>query len=410
MTRFALAIATLAVLTSCTPADTAQDAESDRSPIALGTPVAVQSPAGPGSGEPFLTAASDGSILMSWLERADTSHLFRFSRLTGDVWSEPRTIAESSIFFVNWADFPSLIELSDGRLAAHWLRRSGPGTYSYDVWIAFSGNGGETWSEPVRPHDDGTLTEHGFVSLFEVDGMPAAVWLDGRQYADRDGEPATEEMTVRFATFDASGMPGNGARIDGRACDCCQTDAAVTANGPVVVYRDRTEDEIRDIVVSRYSAGAWSEPSKVHDDQWHINACPVNGPAIAADGNDVAVAWFTAAQDTARVNVAFSNDAGATFHAPVRIDQGLPSGRVDLLMLDRETVLVSWLERIDEAAHVMARTVSADGSLGAIMTVGGSSPERGSGFPRMVRTPGRVVFAWTVPGRPAQVVVAAAAY
>jgi hypothetical protein len=50
----------------------------------------------------------------------------------------------------------------------------------------------------------------------------------------------------------------------------------------------------------------------VHSDNWKIDACPVNGPAIAATGRRVAVAWFTAANDTARVKLAFSSAARAS--------------------------------------------------------------------------------------------------
>jgi hypothetical protein len=386
-------ISILALLAACGGSDGAGD-----EPAVLPTVSALASPAGPESGEPFVSAASDGSVLMSWIEPGDTSHMIRFARLSGDAWSEPRTIAESSTFFVNWADFPSIIELSDGRLAAHWLKRSGPGTYSYDVWIAFSDDAGDTWSAPVRPHDDGTLTEHGFVSLFETDGAPAAVWLDGRNYADRDGMPASEEMSVRFATFDAAGVPTNGASIDARACDCCQTAVAVSSSGPVLVYRDRSPDEIRDIAVTRLVDGRWTEPALVHDDGWHISACPVNGPAIDAAGDRLAVAWFTGAQDTARVRVAFSDDAGASFGSSTRVDLGMPSGRVDVLLLDDTRALVSWLERTGSTAQVLARIVSTDGSVSEPLSIGGSSAERASGFPRMVLVGDRIVVAWTVPG------------
>jgi hypothetical protein len=210
--------------------------------------------------------------------------------------------------------------------------------------------------------------------------------------------PAAEEMTVRFAMFDAAGMPTNGARIDARACDCCQTDVAVASSGPVLVYRDRSPDEIRDIAVTRMVDGVWTDPRSVHDDGWQINACPVNGPAIDAAGGHVAVAWFTGAQDTARVRVAFSSDSGASFGAPVRVDLGMPSGRVDILLLEDSRALVSWIERTGGTAEVMARVVGADGSIGEPISIGGSSAERASGFPRMTLNGDRIVFAWTVPG------------
>jgi hypothetical protein len=394
------------MLTASAGCSTGESPSVERA-LSLAAPVALASPAAVNSGEPFVHAASDGTVLISWLEAVDSAHALRFARLTGTQWSEPRTIVSSSTFFVNWADFPSIVELADGRLAAHWLGRSGPGTYAYDVWIAFSDDDGVTWSEPVRPHDDGTQTEHGFVSLFETAGAPAAVWLDGRNYADHDGTPATNEMTLRFTSFDADGNPVNGSRIDARVCDCCQTAVAIAASGPVLVYRDRSADEIRDISISRLVGGAWTDPVTVHDDQWQINACPVNGPGIDADGNSVAVAWFTAAQDTARVRVAFSEDSGATFDDAVRIDLGNPVGRVDVIMLDGSRALVTWLERTGGSAEVLARTVSTDGTLGDPISIGGSSAERASGFPRMARAGSRIVFAWTVPGTESAIRVSA---
>jgi hypothetical protein len=376
----------------------------------LPAPVMIESPAGPGSGEPFLSAASDG-VWLSWLEAVDSAFALRVSRLEGESWSPPRTVGHSSSFFVNWADFPSVIELPDGRIAAHWLARSGPGRYAYDVVIAMSADGGATWGSPVSPHADGTQTEHGFATLFPApDGGMGAVWLDGRATVapthENDGHTAGGAMTLRHATFSQAGMAGPDVLVDDRVCDCCQTDIAVTSDGPVLVYRDRSEDEVRDISVSRLIGGEWTAPSPVHEDGWVIPGCPVNGPSAAARGRDLAVAWFTAAQDTARVRVAFSSDAGETFAAPVRIDDGDPVGRADVLMLETGQALVTWLERTDGGAEVRVRLVAPDGETGPSRTVASSSAERASGFPRMARAGDRIVFAWTEPGKAALVRVA----
>jgi hypothetical protein len=213
-------------------------------------------------------------------------------------------------------------------------------------------------------------------------------------------------MTLRHATFSQAGMAGPDVLVDDRVCDCCQTDIAVTSDGPVLVYRDRSEDEVRDISVSRLIGGEWTAPSPVHEDGWVIPGCPVNGPSAAARGRDLAVAWFTAAQDTARVRVAFSSDAGETFAAPVRIDDGDPVGRADVLMLESGQALVTWLERTDGGAEVRVRLVAPDGETGPSRTVASSSAERASGFPRMARAGDRIVFAWTEPGKAALVRVA----
>ena len=89
-----------------------------------------------------------------------------------------------------------------------------------------------------------------------------------------------------------------------------QTAAAVTAEGPIVAYRDRSEGEIRDIYISRLAGGTWSEPAPVHRDNWKIAACPVNGPALSANGRQVAIAWFTAQGEEGHVFAAFSSDPG----------------------------------------------------------------------------------------------------
>jgi hypothetical protein len=192
--------------------------------------------------------------------------------------------------------------------------------------------------------------------------------------------------------------------LDGRACDCCQTSAAVTSDGPIVVYRDRSPDEIRDIYIVRRVGGKWTEPAAIHDDGWKINACPVNGPAVDARGAGLAVAWFTAAHNSPQVKVAFSSDAGASFGAPVRLDGGAPAGRVDLALLPDGSALVSWIERVGgDTAAVQARRVMPNGKASAPITIAASSAARASGFPRMAVSRDYVLFAWTQPGRPSAV-------
>jgi hypothetical protein len=366
----------------------------------------LPSPAAPGSGEPNLSVGPDGRVYLSWIEPGpDSTHALRFSTLEGDAWSAPRTIAQGGDWFVNWADFPSLTPMANGRMAAHWLQKSGGGKYAYDVRVAVSGDGGATWSQGVVPHRDGTASEHGFVSMWPAGDSLALVWLDGRKYgASEDEHDAKNEMTLQYTTVAHDGRPAPERELDGRVCDCCQTGAAVTASGPIVVYRDRSPDEIRDIYYTRRVNGAWTPGRPVHADGWKIDACPVNGPQAAADGNRVAVAWYTAARDSQKVLVAFSNDAGATFGPPVRVDGGNPEGRVDVLMLDGGGALVSWMERgAEKGAEVRVRRVEANGRVGTPRVVASSTATRSSGFPRMVRAGNDLVMAWTAAGEPSTV-------
>lgn len=398
--------------------------DPDLTPIDLG--------AGEGAAEPNLTVDGAGRPIVSWLEpTGPDSHALRFARREpGGAWSEPRTIASGAHWFVNWADFPSVAALGGDTLAAHWLVRSGPGTYAYDVAVAFSADGGASWAEPFTPHTDGTHTEHGFVALFSAPaGGLGAVWLDGRETAagghgggggsgggGSGGEPAPvgEEsaghgdpagaMTLRYARFEAGApRPLDAALLDDRTCDCCQNDAARAGDAVVVAYRDRSPDEIRDIAVRRGTLDGWDEPRSVHEDGWRIAACPVNGPAVAASGDRVAVAWFTAARDTPKVHVAFSEDGGRSFGPPARIDGGSPEGRVDLQMLASGEAVVTWLERTADGAEVRARRVDAGGRAGDPVAVAATGAERASGFPRFVVAGDELVFAWTRAGPPSSV-------
>lgn len=367
-------------------------AEVGGSPAAAET---IPNPAGEGSGEPFLAQGADGSLLMSWLEPAEEgSHALRFSRFRAGEWSEPVTIVQRDDFFVNWADFPSIVETSSS-LVAHWLQKSGEGPYSYDVMISRSADGGSTWSPGVVLHTDGVEAEHGFVSLVpEGNDTVGALWLDGRNMTESDHGHGAGAMTLRFARIHPDGTVSDRQELDDRVCECCQTSMAKTDAGYVAVYRNRSEDEVRDIGVVRQVNGEWSEPSIIHDDGWEIAACPVNGPQIDASGDALAVAWFTGAGDEGRVRAAFSTGGDAAFDAPIRVDEGDAIGRVDTLMTDHDSALVVWL---GQDGGVLARTVSADGSRSPVQTIGRTSSSRAAGFPRIAMVNGVVYVAWTEP-------------
>ena len=369
----------------------------------------IASPARPASGEPNLFTAKDGRIFLSWIERVEgNGHALRLSIREKDGWSDPKTIAEGKDWFVNWADFPSIAVLNDGSLAAHWLAKSGKGKYAYDVNISFSKDGGDTWSEPIVPHRDGTPTEHGFVSLLPWEGNRLfAAWLDGRKFSTSDGHGGENamknEMTIRSAAIDQDGNLHDETELDSRICDCCQTSAVLTSDGAIVAYRDRSEKEIRDISIVRFENGKWTGPQTVHNDGWEIAGCPVNGPSLAAQGNKVAIAWFTLANGVARVNLSFSEDGGKTFGKPMQVDDGSPIGRVDVLMLDDGAALVSWMERGKESGDIRIRRITSNGETDESMTVATSSSKRSSGFPHMARNSEEIIFAWTQAGEPPQV-------
>jgi hypothetical protein len=262
----------------------------------------------------------------------------------------------------------------------------------------------------VTPHHDGTKTEHGFASLYQMPGAGLGlVWLDGRQMKAGDHEGmAAGPMSMRAAVFNREGTQAAEMLVDDRVCECCPTAAAVTSSGPIVAFRDRTTDEIRDIYVSRLVNGKWTEPVAVHDDNWKIAACPVNGPALSANGRDVAIAWFTGVGDQGHVYAAFSSDAGETFGAPIRIDDVGAVGRVDVELLADGSAAVTWIEFADQRSQFRIRRIERSGAKSSSSTVAGIAASRASGYPRLARRRNELLFAWTEPGDRPQVRTAVA--
>ena len=360
-----------------------------------------------GARYPSLASGPAAEVVAGWIEPEGDGHALRFSAWRQGRWQPARTVASGSNWFINWADFPSVVPLGGDRLAAHWLEQTAGGIYSYDVRVSLSEDGGRSWSPPFSPHDDGTPTEHGFVSLFGWDGSAWAAWLDGRRTGGGHSGgtahgPADGAMTLRSGPLTATG--GRDIEIDARVCDCCQTDVAITSEGPVLVYRDRDAGEVRDIALRRWSANGWSEPVLVHADGWQIDACPVNGPAVDASGSTVVVAWFTA-PDLPRVRLAFSEDGGRSFSRPLEVAAGRVAGRVDVVLADRRAI-VSWLEDGESGGRIRAQPFDRDGPAGEAVDIAGSSVARSSGFPQMVSTGDGILFAWTEVSEPPKVVTA----
>lgn len=358
------------------------------------------SPAKSNSGEPFLFTDKDSTVYLSWIEKSEDKSTFKFSSLKKGEWSEPAIIASGNTWFVNWADYP-MIAANGNQMIAHFLDRSGEGTYSYDVRLTSSSDNGKAWLDPFVLHDDKKQAEHGFVTLLPYGDNFFVSWLDGRNTVVEGMEGMDHKegshgghhgaMSLRAAIIDSKGNKINEWELDNKTCDCCQTSAAITANGPVVVYRDRSDDEIRDMSIVRLIDGQWTEPTPIHEDHWKIAGCPVNGPRVVADGNNLAAAWYSVASDTSKVNVIFSTDGGATFEKPIRVDEGSAIGRVDIVMLDNKSAMVSWME----GTMIKAARVYSDGRKEPSVTIASSSESRSSGFPQMTKSGNQLIFAWT---------------
>jgi len=373
-------------------------------PVAAPTPTVtdLQSPAVAGSEEPNVTTSPDGRVYLNWLEPASPKgYALRFSIRGPQGWSAPKTIASGTNWFVSPADFPSLAVMSDGTLAANWLvATGGPGSEAYDINLAFSKDAGATWRKPIVPHRDGKKRQHGFLSWTPTaDGKLVAIWLDGRNM------PSEEEgnMALMYTTIAANGSLGPEMQIDNRACECCKTSMARTPDGLIAVYRDRSEKEIRDISIARYTNSRWSPPEALSKDGWEIDGCPINGPAVSSNGKNVAIAWFTAPGDKPQVNLMMSVDSGKTFGKKIRVDGGNPAGRTEVLSLASGDAVVSWIERTAQGPRLHLRRFDSNGVGAAPIDVSKAGGVRSGGFPKMVLSGNDIVVAWTDTSEPSHV-------
>lgn len=363
---------------------------------------ATSSPADTGARYPYLQKDAQGKIYMSWiLGIEEEMHALQYSTYDNERWTRPQSVKVGADFFINWADFPSVVGFDGDVTAAHWLKKVEGGPYAYNVQVAFPEEEGLRWREAITPHLDGTATEHGFVTIKPIsDDRVLVIWLDGRDTegrADDEYEDMSKSMTLRSAEITRDGEITRSREIDDAVCDCCQTDLVQTDNGFLAVYRNRTDEEIRDIYISRYDLenGEWSKPMAVYDDGWQIGACPVNGPKVVADGDRVAVAWFTMEDNESRTMLIRSSDRGQTFTDPIEIAGDRSMGRVDLEMIGDGTIYVSWMRHRGEVGDVMLTEVTPNGEPKDSVLVGVTSPSRSSGFPQMITTDDGLLFAWT---------------
>ena len=347
-------------------------------------------PAARGSFAPRLVAG-DEELLMTWWEpvvAVDDSggHRLRFARYSG-AWSAPRTVVEGTGFFANWADFPNVIREPSGDLLVHWLAKTGEETYAYSIFLARSSDDGLTWEPLGKLNDDDTDTEHGFVSFVPEGDAVRAYWLDGRLMAE--GGP----MTVRTALVGETIGPSE--LIDDRVCECCPTTAVETASGPMVAYRDRSEEEVREIALVRRAGAGWGSPEIVTSDGWQIPGCPVNGPTLARRDGRTAMAWFTGADDRPRVSLRFLEE-------PVEevfdVDVADPLGRVDVVLLPDGDAVVSWLGLEGEQAELRLRRVSATKGGGEPVAIARISGSRSSGIPQLELVGNSLFLAWVEVG------------
>lgn len=360
-------------------------------------------PAPPGSMAPDLVVGPRGRVALSWLNvESGRRTLLQYAELgVQDRWEGPLTIAVGNSFMANAVDTPHIAIADDHALWVQYLQRQPEG--GYGVRLTTSRSGGMNWSDPIAVNDDSVAAEHGFAALWPAGSDRIGIaWLDGRDAGGEgeghdDGHAHAGATALRAATFGPDLQRAGETVVDARSCDCCSTAVARTPDGVVLAYRDRDENEIRDIATVVFDGKRWSAPRLVHADGWHMEGCPVNGPSIAADGDDVVLGWFTGANDEPRVQLARSEDGGAHFGAPLVLERGKQvDGRV-AVALDGDNAWALWLREEFGGASLWLARLAPDLSRERERIKVATLKAHGiaAGYPKLALRDGTAYIVWT---------------
>jgi len=343
--------------------------------------------------------SNEGELTLSWISsKRDKEAGLNYTQLKNSEWKPFKKIVSGTDWFVNWADYPANATSNDLILTSY-LKKSDSATYSYDILLNLQKITGESVRENFLLNTDGVNAEHGFVSMISnKKGGFFIAWLDGRNTVGNEmhGEQHHVSMTIRTAEISKEGVIFNEQELDSRVCDCCQTSIVMTQKGPAVIYRNRSDTEIRDIYITRQINGIWDKPKAIHNDGWKIAGCPVNGPKIVSKENNVAVAWFTAANNSPLVNLSFSKDGGQVFEVPVEISSGMTLGRVDVAFINSKEVLISYMENEDDNTFIKCRKVAIDGTISEPLIIANVNASRSTGVPQLEIFNKKAYVVWTI--------------
>ena len=350
----------------------------------------IASPAPPRAFSPRVIAIRDGSVLLTWLEPiTDKLAALRSSFWRAGAWSAPVTIAVDRPFARHPSESPSVVALSEKNLIAYWPQKppseKSP-SHEVDIYFSISTDAGLHWTAPTLLNSPGTGQENSYPSAAPVDTTCAVlIWLDGRNWAQE------KRVALMSRMVQADGSASETTVIDPDTCTCCPTSLVRAGSGLLAAYRGHTPENIRDISLLRNVNGRWSQPKVVHADHWHFAGCPVNGPHLDATQKRAVITWFTAAQNQPTVDLAFSDDGGANFSSPIRVDEGNPVGRAQAVLIPGHSAVAFWLERFSGTTRLLARIVHDDGKMETPIEVAHGSD---LGYPQAARGLDNILVTW----------------
>jgi len=348
----------------------------------------VQTPAGKNSLAPNLCSIGN-HFALSWIERKRNGvSQFQFSSWNGFKFDKKSLVASSKKMFTNWADIPSMIELPNGDFYAQWLDRISSKTYAYGIRIEHSTNRGKSWNSLGWLHNDTSETEHGFASMIPDGNKLRAFWLDGRMMTKPSGK-----MMLRTATLHGNFIKDEKI-LDDNVCTCCPTSAIQHSTGAMVVYRDRSTKEIRDISFVLQRDGGWTQPATLNADNWLMPGCPVNGASIGNSRNIFAISRFTVINNKPQVILRVFAKGKIETGKEIILDNNTPIGRC-VTICSKDSIYTIWIGLEEQQSVLRFAEVSFTGEIKRKKTLTKVDGNRSSGLPRAILSQGYLWVCWT---------------
>ncbi len=305
---------------------------------------------------------------------------------------------------------------TDPEIAVLWNARGETTT----IKTARSRDGGRTFETAVAVQKAGAPGDRGWPALaLDQRGVAHAIWLDHRGLAadradghadhksagEHDGVAMAQRSGLYYAT--AGGAVAGDRELFKGVCYCCKTALAIGPDGALfAAWRQVYQGNIRDIAftASRDGGRSFLAPVRVSEDQWELNGCPDDGPAMAVDASGtVHLVWPTVIGGSEPQGALFyaSSRDGKSFTPRVRIPTlGSPKPSHPQIALDAAgRVVVAWDEAINGRRVAAARALNRDsservtfGDIAALASDGAST------YPVLAATDRGLIAVWTTGG------------
>ena len=364
----------------------------------------------PGRTGAHVTLAADGDRVAAVWAATGTSRVTDIYLATSDdagrTFAPPVRVNDIDGDVSAGGEQPPRVILKGSAVDVVWVsKRAGVA----GIRAATSTNGGRTFAPARSITPSGVTGARGWESASPgADGVVHAVWLDGRSAstpspasAPAAGPPAAHQhggapmrQDIYHAMWKGDGAPIETA-VAANVCFCCKTAVVSRGADVFVAWRHLFPGGVRDIAIARSSDGGrtFQEPTRVSADNWQIDACPDDGPAMTIDaGGVLRITWPTLVTDGGAKRVIFeatSRDGGATFSPRTRVDAaegGAAHPRIATGAAGRSAVV--WDELAQGSRRVVFRLTSEGSPV--VLSTG-----RIASYPAIAAVGDGFVVAWT---------------